>query len=74
MSFKELKDAQKTILFSGGKIMIFCSQTMFLEGYFVNDFSVFLLRIDPNSFAARPGSLWHIRDPLLVVGSGASLS
>ena len=54
--------------------MIFCSQTMFLVGYFVNDFSILLLQIDPNCFAAGPGSLWHIPDPLLVVGSDASLS
>ena len=54
--------------------MIFCSQTMFLVGDFVNNFSDFLLQINPNCFAAGPGSLWHILDPLLVVGRDASLS
>ena len=54
--------------------MIFCSQTMFLVGYFVNKFSDFLLQIHLNCFATGPGSLWHIPDPLLVVGSDASLS
>ena len=54
--------------------MIFCSQKMVLMGYFVNDLCTFLVQIDPNSFAAGTGSLWHIPDPLFVVGSDASLS
>ena len=72
--FDLLKDAQQTILFSGGKNMFFLLSDYVFGGYFVNDFSVFLLQIDPNWFAAGPGSLWHIPDPLLVVGSDASLS